>query len=220
MSLSRLVALGLLAEHGPMHGHRLRREAEARHVESWGGVSTGALYRELHQLKADGLIELLRSEQVGRRPARTVYRVTDAGREALRALREETLGAVVRPPDAVGVGVLFGGWDDPDELLTALAHRREVVVATLDALVAKKSRLEEAGVLSSCGRAVFRRAELCLRAELAWHEECTAVLGGAAPGVAATGGIRDGGRAPGPTRRPRTGRADPPVALEAGGAKR
>jgi len=220
MNLSRLVVLGLLAEHGPMYGHQLRREAEARHVESWGGVSTGALYRELHQLEADGLVELVRSEQVGRRPARTVYRVTDAGREALRALREETLSAVVRPPDAVGVGLLFGGCDEPDELFAALGRRREVVVATLDALVVKKGRLEETGVLNVAGRAVFRRAELCLRAELAWHEECTAVLGGAAPGVAAAGGVRDGDRTAGPTRRPRTGRADTPVALEAGGAKR
>jgi hypothetical protein len=43
------------------------------------------------------------------------------------------------------------------------------------------------GVLSAAGRAVFRRAELCLRAELAWHEACPAVLGGAATGEAGTG---------------------------------
>lgn len=211
MNLSRLVALGLLAEHGPMHGHQLRREAEARHVESWGGVSTGALYRELHQLEADGLIELLRSEQVGRRPARTVYRVTDAGREALRSLRAETLSAVVRPPDAVGVGLLFGGCDDTDELLAALGHRREIAAATIDALLAKKARFEEAGELNAAGRAVFRRAELCLQAELAWHEECTGLLGGAVPGAAETSGVRDGGRAVGPTRRRRAGRASAPV---------
>ena len=66
MSLSRMVVLGLLAESGPMHGHQLRRQADSMHVESWGGVSPGALNRELHQLEAEGLIELVRSEQIGR----------------------------------------------------------------------------------------------------------------------------------------------------------
>ena len=88
MNLSRMVVLGLLAESGPMHGHQLRRQADSMHVESWGEVSPGALYRELHQLEAEGLIELLRSEQVGRRPPRTVYRVSDSGLAALRALRD------------------------------------------------------------------------------------------------------------------------------------
>jgi hypothetical protein len=37
--LSRLVALGVLAENGPMRGHQLCREAEASHVRSWGGAS-------------------------------------------------------------------------------------------------------------------------------------------------------------------------------------
>jgi DNA-binding PadR family transcriptional regulator len=74
MSLLRLVSLGLLAKLGPLHGHHLRREAEAGHLESWSGVSAGALYRELPCLAADGLIELLHSEQVGRRPARAVFR--------------------------------------------------------------------------------------------------------------------------------------------------
>jgi len=59
MGLSRMVVLGLLAEYVPMHGHQLRRKADAMHVGCWGSVSPGALYRELHQLEAEGLIELV-----------------------------------------------------------------------------------------------------------------------------------------------------------------
>jgi DNA-binding PadR family transcriptional regulator len=57
VSVSQLMALGLLAEQGPMHGHRIRREAEEKNVESWGGVSVGALYRELPKLARAGHIE-------------------------------------------------------------------------------------------------------------------------------------------------------------------
>ncbi len=212
MSLSRLVVLGLLAEHGPLHGHQLRLAAEARNVESWGGVGPGALYRELHQLEAEALIELVRSEQVGKRPARTVYRVTDAGREALRALRAETLGAFARPPDPVGVALLFGGSDCPEELLGALGRRHEAALAALSALMAKRASLEEQGVLSLAGAAVFRRAELYLEAELAWHEECPSVLGGEAasdrPNACVARGpsvARDGAGGIGPTRREAAG---------------
>ncbi len=176
MSVSRLVTLGLLDEHGPLHGHQLRRQAEAKHVESWGGVSPGALYRELHQLEAEGLIEVLRSEQVGRRPPRTVYRVSQAGRAALRMLREETLASFVRPPDVVGVGLLFGALEDPGELLALLERRREATADALETLRAKRARLEEHGQLSASVSAVFRRSELYIQAELAWHEEYAALL--------------------------------------------
>jgi DNA-binding PadR family transcriptional regulator len=176
VSLSRLVVLGLLAEHGPMHGHQLRRQADSMHVECWGGVSPGALYRELHQLESEGLIELLRSEQVGRRPQRTVYRISDAGLAALSTLRERTLTAWVRPPDAVGVGLLFGALRDPGEVSALLEHRRQATAEALDTLVAKRACLEERDSVSPAVLTVFRRGELYLQAELAWHEEYAAQL--------------------------------------------
>jgi DNA-binding PadR family transcriptional regulator len=221
MSLSRLVVLGLLAEYGPLHGHQLRLAAEARHVESWGGVGPGALYRELHQLEAEDLIELVRSEQVGKRPPRAVYLVTDAGREALRALRAETLSAFARPPDPIGVALLFGGSDGPEELLEALACRHEAALAALDALRAKRARLEEHGALSPASRAVFRRAELYLEAELTWHEECPSVLGGETTGDLGSTCVAQGG-AGGirPARQRRAENAGTPAARSTGGTTR
>ena len=47
MNLTRLMALGILARSGPSHGHHIRRVAELTDVGEWGGVSVGALYREL-----------------------------------------------------------------------------------------------------------------------------------------------------------------------------
>ena len=80
MNLTRLVILGLLAEHGPRHGHQLRRDAELAEVDRWAGVGVGSLHRELRGLEAEGLIEAVRTEgRVGRRPERTVYGLTDEG---------------------------------------------------------------------------------------------------------------------------------------------
>jgi DNA-binding PadR family transcriptional regulator len=56
-------------------------------VGEWGGVSVGALYRELRAMDGEGLISAVRTEQAGRRPARTVYAITDEGRLELAMLR-------------------------------------------------------------------------------------------------------------------------------------
>ena len=185
------------------------------------------MYRELHQLEAEDLIELVRNEQVGKRPPRAVYRVTDAGREALRALRAETLGAFDRPPDPVGVALLFGGAEDLEELLGALGRRHVAAIAALDSLQAKRARLEELGVLGASGRAVFRRAELYLGAELAWHEECASVLCAETAGDLGTAGVardpsvvRDGTGGIGAARERRAERVSTPAVGKKGGATR
>jgi DNA-binding PadR family transcriptional regulator len=208
VSLSRLVVLGLLAEHGPMHGHQLRRRADAMHVECWGGVSPGALYRELHQLEAEELIELLRNEQIGRRPPRTVYRITDSGRSALRALRDEALGQCARPPDVVGVGLLFGAFEDPARVRELLERRHRATAEALEMLIAKRKRLDEQGAVSLDVRTVFRRGELYLQAELAWHDEYTATFATATVNSAGAGIPRAGAQGGTPSRRGSTSLED------------
>jgi len=47
--------LGTLARHGQQHGHQIRRIAEITNVGEWGGVSVGALYRELRSMEGEGL---------------------------------------------------------------------------------------------------------------------------------------------------------------------
>ena len=96
MNLSRLMILGLLAERGPMHGHQIRRTAELTNAEVWGGITGGALYAELRRLDTDGLIVAVRAEQVGRRPARTVYEITDDGKLELVVQRDAALEEAVR----------------------------------------------------------------------------------------------------------------------------
>src|SRR5690349_24938706 len=107
MNLTRLMVLGTLARHGPRHGHEIRRIAEVTNVGEWGGVSVGALYRELRAMEAEGLVEAVRTEQVGRRPARTVYAITSEGTMELRMLAEQAIRSTQPPPDPLGVALSF-----------------------------------------------------------------------------------------------------------------
>ena len=99
--------LGLLAERGPMHGHQIRRAAELTNAEVWGGITGGAIYAELRKLDGDGLIEAIREEQVGRRPARTVYEISAEGRLELVVQRDAALQVVFGSADPVSVVLLF-----------------------------------------------------------------------------------------------------------------
>jgi DNA-binding PadR family transcriptional regulator len=171
MNLSRLMILGLLAEEGPMHGHQIRRTGELTNAEVWGGITGGAIYAELRRLDRDGLIHPLRAEQVGRRPARTIYEITDEGRLELAVQKEQALDALFPSADPVSVVLLFAPGGDPGELDQRLLTRRQKIQAQLDAMVAERTQLTEQGLLPPMAIAAFRRGELRLEAELAWHAE-------------------------------------------------
>ena len=163
--------LGLLAERGPMHGHQIRRLAELTNAEVWGGITGGALYAELRKLNGDGLVQAVRAEQVGRRPARTVYEITEEGRLELVVQREAALGVVFGSADPVSVVLLFAAGADASDLGERLAARRRRIAGLLEAMAAERERLAGQGLLPPLAVAAFRRGELRLEAELAWHEE-------------------------------------------------
>ncbi len=76
------VLMGVLAE-GPAHGYDLKRA----HDDWFPGtkpLAFGQVYASLQRLERDGLVEVAETRQDGG-PERTVYALTDSGREALAA---------------------------------------------------------------------------------------------------------------------------------------
>ena len=138
MNLSRLMILGLLAERGPMHGHQIRRTAELTNAEVWGGITGGALYAELRKLDGEGLVQAVREEQVGRRPARTVYEITREGRLELVVQRDAALEVIFGSADPVSVVLLFAAGLDAVELAERLAARRRRVAGQLAEMTAER----------------------------------------------------------------------------------
>jgi DNA-binding PadR family transcriptional regulator len=190
--------LGLLAEQGPMHGHQIRRTAELTNADTWGGITGGALYAELRKLDGEGLVQAVREEQIGRRPARTVYRITHEGRRELVVQRDQALEVVFGSADPVSVVLLFAAGADIAELGERLVVRRRRIEAQLDGMVAERKRLIAQGMLAPLAVAAFRRGELRLEAELRWHEESERQLASGSQGTPAV-------------PRAATGRSDRPV---------
>src|SRR6185437_4563453 len=177
MNLTRLMALGTLVRYGPQHGHQIRRLADLTDVAEWGSVSVGALYRELRAMEHEGLVECLRTEQVGRRPARTVYAITGEGRLERTALRAHALAEQEMCPDALGVALIFAvDGMDRQQLRDALRARRDRLAISGRELAADRERGLARGYLSPLESATMRRGEMHIETEVRWHDDLDALL--------------------------------------------
>jgi DNA-binding PadR family transcriptional regulator len=191
VNLTRLMVLGTLSRYGPLHGHQIRRIAEVTNVGEWGGVSVGALYRDLRVMERDGLVERIRTEQVGRRPERTVYQVTAEGRLELTTLRERAIKlAAAAGPDPLGVALSFGASGmDTGELRDMLRARRGRLAVSAEEITAERQRLEAKGYISGLQAEIMRRSQIHLEAEVRWHDELDTAL---AAGLVAEGSTLGG----------------------------
>lgn len=174
VSSVRLFILGALAATGPMHGHQIRREAQTNRTELWTDIKVGSLYGALNRMADEGIIEAVRTERAGNLPARTVYAITDTGRQELHVLRDETLREVRLRPDPVDLALQYSTDLGPDAVVTAFTNRKAALQAELDAwqlLYAQaKPHLRGTEPLS------FEHHLIRLEAEITWHDRVIAEL--------------------------------------------
>ena len=174
MSAIRLYILGAFAERGEMHGHGLRLLAEQEHIDEWTDFTVGAVYGALKRMSADGVIEVVRVEREGNYPERQVYRITESGRVALAALRQEYLSHIDLRPDSfdLALGTLDPRQlDDLAEIIAArLAELRQRVSYETEhiAQITKYLWLSEQWAV--------RHQLAKLQGEIAWHEELLAAV--------------------------------------------
>jgi len=180
------MALGILARSGPTHGHHIRRVAEVTSVGEWGGVSVGALYRELRSMEREGLIEAARTEKVGNRPERTVYVITAEGQLELTTLREQAIRQLEFGPNPLGVALMFAASGvNRDDLRRNLRARRDMLAIRVEQIKADHRQLVANGHIDLLAATNMRRAIMHAETEIAWHDEFDAVLAAApAPGPA------------------------------------
>ncbi|MEE1755400.1 PadR family transcriptional regulator [Streptomyces sp. SP18CS02] len=162
----RLPLLALLAR-GPAHGYELKQDLEQLLGAAYPPTNVGQIYVTLGRLEKSGLIE---GEEIAQesRPNKKIYRLTDAGREALRGWFEETA-------------------DEPrvrDEFFMKLALAPRTGIADQVALI-NKQRREYLNTMRNLSRLaatedrdnriahlLIEGAMLHLQADLDWLERC------------------------------------------------
>lgn len=157
-----------------MYGHQIRRAAQVDRTELWTDIKQGSLYGALHRMAAEGAIEVVRTEQQGGLPARTVYAITPAGREELAAIRDEALRDTRLRPDPVDLALQNAQDMSAGELRAVLEARRAAIAAELTSF----RHLHETAAphLTPIESMGFGHTLTRLEAELAWHDEALKAL--------------------------------------------
>ena len=157
----------------PMHPYEMRHRIRVQEIDRVMKVTHGTLYSTVDRLSASGLIQPVETSREGRRPERTVYEITDLGRDQLLdALRDGLMRAA---PDYPGLAtaLTFANLLDPDEVAELLQRRAiaaeaqlALMNAAMDAAL-KQSRFQRLHM----GRVHLIETEYLIalqRAELDW----------------------------------------------------
>ena len=128
-----------------------------------------SLYGALHRMAAEGLIEAVRTEQVGKAPARTVYAITSEGRKELRALRAEAFRQVSLRPDPVDLAVAMSS-DLPAAQLRGLVEDRHRALSRQREFFRHEQDRAWAGQ-TTADSLILQHAIGRLDAEIRWHED-------------------------------------------------
>ena len=90
-----LAVLGCLTEK-PMHPYEISTTLRTRGKEQSIKLNYGSLYTVVNNLARHGLIEAMGAGREGRRPERTVYQITEAGRKELGDWMTELVAVPVK----------------------------------------------------------------------------------------------------------------------------
>jgi DNA-binding PadR family transcriptional regulator len=157
-----------------MHGHQIRREAQTNRTELWTDIKVGSLYGALNRMAQEGIIEAVRTERSGNMPARTIYAITDLGRQELGVLRDEILREVRLRPDPVDLALQYSSELGPDAVIAAFTNRRAALQAQLDAFQLVYAQAKP--YLRGAEPLTFEHHTIRLNAEIAWHDRVIAEL--------------------------------------------
>ena len=138
--LLSLTILALLVEK-PRHPYEMQRLIQERRKEFAKGNPRG-LYHAVDRLQKQGFIELEETSRAGNRPERTIYRLTEEGREEFIHWLTDLLSTPQSEHPAFTAAVSFMGHLSPEECMKALLTRTAMLGGELGALEAYLSALE------------------------------------------------------------------------------
>ncbi len=131
-----LVVLNLLCER-PRHPYALRILIRERGIEAVVKMGSASIYDAVERLERAGFIEASETSREGRRPERTVYSITEAGKDELQLWMADLLSEPVDEYPRFGAALAFAAGVGRDTTVRLL-HRR---VLRLEAVIAANQKV-------------------------------------------------------------------------------
>lgn len=137
-----LAVLALLFER-PMHPYEMAATLKHRHKEESIKLRYGSLYTVIELLVARGLIAAKATSREGKRPERTVYRLTDAGRDELLDWMRDLIRDPVKEYPQFEAGLCLMAVLPPEEATALLSHRAARLAGMIAQLEAQLAALAQ-----------------------------------------------------------------------------
>src|SRR5262245_4406277 len=178
-----LAVLACLFER-PMHPYEMATTMRERGKDQSIKLNYGSLYTVVEALQQHELIVAQETEREGRRPERTVYRLTDAGRMELIDWVSELLSTPLKEFTRFEAGLSLAGVLPPEDVVALLTQRCRALELEITQMRSALQFVEQRGlkrlfVIESEYLLAMREAELAWTRTLA--EE---IASGALEGVA------------------------------------
>ncbi len=166
--ISNPLALAVLAclFERPMHPYEMATTMRARHKDESVKLNYGSLYSVVEALHRGDLIETQETTREGRRPERTVYRITDTGVHELLDWLGELLSTPVKEYTQFEAGLSFLPVVTPAEAVALLRARVNRLDMDLTGRRSVHARLEEH--VPRLFSVEYEYKTMLLEAELTW----------------------------------------------------
>jgi DNA-binding PadR family transcriptional regulator len=195
--VDNLTALAVLATvvQRPMHRYEIASLIRARGKDQDMGVKWGSLYTVVQNLAKHGFLEVVGTDRQGARPERTIYRITEAGRQEMLDWTRELLSAPEPESPRFAAGLSVQMTLPPGEVIALLRTRLGALEASVE-----EQRASLAAHLQEIPRLFLVENEYTLallEAEAAWVRALVDELEtGTFPGLAAWQAFHDTGELP------------------------
>jgi DNA-binding PadR family transcriptional regulator len=130
-----LAVMVLLTER-PMHPYEIAQTLRSRGKDTSLKINYGSLYTVVQNLEKHGFVEVAEVQRQGNRPERTLYGITDAGREEATEWLSDLLAVPAREFPIFEAALSLMGVIHPDEVARLLTERLKV----LDVQAAERPR--------------------------------------------------------------------------------
>jgi DNA-binding PadR family transcriptional regulator len=140
------VAVLALLQERPMHPYEMAMVLRERAKHESIKLNYGSLYSVVDSLQRHGLIGPVETQRDGRRPERTVYALTAAGRVELFDWLSELLSTPVKEYTQFEAGLSLMGVLPPAEALSLLEERRRLLTMQIRQMKAVNDLAAEQGI--------------------------------------------------------------------------
>jgi len=166
--ISNPLALAVLAclYERPMHPYEMATTMRTRAKDESIKLNYGSLYSVVEGLHRGGLIEAQEISREGRRPERTVYRITDSGHHELLDWLGELLSTPVKEYTQFEAGLSFLAVMRPEDAVTLLRARVNRLDIDLTGRRSVRARLDEH--IPRLFSVEYEYKTMLLEAELSW----------------------------------------------------